>query len=75
MEKAPLFTCPAISYRRSVVVSLKSSCLLYTSAVGVTGERTGHGDTGERKNFGVGAGKLSILLTGDVEPFLYLIGE
>ena len=36
-------------------------------AVGVTGERTGHGDTGERKNFGVGAGKLSILLTGDVE--------
>ena len=33
-------------------------------AVGVTGERTGHGDTGERKNFGVGAGKLSILLTG-----------
>ena len=36
-------------------------------AVGVIGERTGHGDTGERKNFGVGAGKLSILLTGDVE--------
>lgn len=36
-------------------------------AVGVTGEKTGHGDTGERKNFGVGAGKLSILLTGDVE--------
>lgn len=36
-------------------------------AVGVTGERTGHGDIGERKNFGVGAGKLSILLTGDVE--------
>ena len=36
-------------------------------AVGVTGGRTGHGDTGERKNFGVGAGKLSILLTGDVE--------
>ena len=36
-------------------------------AVGVTGERTGHGDTGERKNFGVGVGKLSILLTGDVE--------
>ena len=36
-------------------------------AVGVTGERTGHGDTGERKNFGMGAGKLSILLTGDVE--------
>ena len=36
-------------------------------AAGVTGERTGHGDTGERKNFGVGAGKLSILLTGDVE--------
>lgn len=36
-------------------------------AVGVTGERTGHGDTGERKNFGVGAGKLIILLTGDVE--------
>lgn len=36
-------------------------------AVGVTGERTGHGDTGERKNFGVGTGKLSILLTGDVE--------
>lgn len=36
-------------------------------AAGVTGERTGHGDTCERKNFGVGAGKLSILLTGDVE--------
>lgn len=36
-------------------------------AVGVIGERTGHVDTGERKNFGVGAGKLSILLTGDVE--------
>ncbi len=36
-------------------------------AVGVTGERTGHGDTGERKNSDVDAGKLSILLTGDVE--------
>ena len=36
-------------------------------AVGVIGERTGHVDTGERKNFGVGVGKLSILLTGDVE--------